>query len=710
MECNKQYGGIDYFKIVSALLVIAIHTSPLSSFNSNADFVFTRIIARMAVPFFLMTTGYFLLPQYLFGKSKDRKPLYCFLKKTLFLYMIVIVIYIPVNIYAGQFNGVNLLDIFRMLIFDGTIYHLWYLPASILGVLLLYFLGSKLPFKLIVSITIVLYGFGLLGDSYFGVTSNCLFLKTIYNIMFSVFSYTRNGIFYAPVFLAFGAGIRQIQQRKNNTGITIAFAFSVALLIAEGLTLHGLNIQRHDSMYIALLPCMFFLFQIILSMNIRPVKAFRSISSWIYIIHPLFIILVRGIAKLTHTESILINNSFVHYITVCFLSCVFGITLEKILNWKRKQPFCIGRAWIELDKNNLCQNIIALRSLLPQDSQLMPAVKANAYGHGAVLLSKELNRLGIKSFCVATVTEGIELRRNGIKGDILILGYTNPEQFPMLRKYHLTQTVIDFSYAQCLNTYGKKIKVHLKIDTGMHRLGERFERIDNIYDIFHCKNLIVTGAYTHLCADETTSERDRKFTSEQGAAFYRVVSDLEKHGYSCGKLHILASYGLINYSEFAGDYVRIGIALYGVLSNRSDLDNCPIKLHPVLSVKARVALTKDLYAGESAGYGLQYIAERNTKIAVLTIGYADGLPRSLSCGIGKVLVNNNEAPIIGRICMDQTLVDITDIPYVQQGDIAIIIGKSGEHEITAYDIAEQSSTITNEVLSRLGNRLDRVII
>ncbi|WMC94185.1 serine racemase VanT catalytic subunit [Kineothrix sp. MB12-C1] len=371
---------------------------------------------------------------------------------------------------------------------------------------------------------------------------------------------------------------------------------------------------------------------------------------------------------------------------------------------------CKDRAWIEIDRNNLLQNIVALQSLLPQGGKLMPVVKANAYGHGAVLLSKELNRLGISSFCVATVSEGIELRCHGIQGEILILGYTHPNLFPMLRKYRLTQTVIDCSYAKLLNSYGEKIEVHLKIDTGMHRLGERFERIEEIYSIFQCKNLMITGTYTHLCSDESTSEKDRKFTMQQGTVFCKVISDLKKRGYDCGKLHLLASYGLINYPGLVGDYARIGIALYGVLSNRADLENCPISLLPILSIKARVALTKDLYAGENAGYGLQYIANRYRKIAVLTIGYADGIPRSLSCGRGKVLINQKQAPIIGRICMDQMLIDVTDIPNVNTDDIAVIIGKSGEHEITVYDLAEAAGTITNELLSCLGSRLNRVLL
>lgn len=368
------------------------------------------------------------------------------------------------------------------------------------------------------------------------------------------------------------------------------------------------------------------------------------------------------------------------------------------------------RAWIELSQKNLSDNVAALRSILPQYCELMPAVKANAYGHGAVQVSKELSRMGVNSFCVASVPEAIELRKNGIKGDILVLGYTEPEQLALLRKYHLIQTVIDYTYGQVLNAYGKKLRVQLKIDTGMHRLGESSDKIDEICQLFQMKNLVIEGIYTHLCADETTSIEDSTFTFSQKEAFGKVIEEIRKRGYSCPKVHLQASYGLLNYPELSGDYARIGIALYGVLSNRHDMDHQSINLHPVLSVKAKIALVKDIHQGESAGYGQQYRAEKDRKIAVLAIGYADGLPRALSCGVGSVLINGRKAPIIGCICMDQTLVDVTGIPDVKQGDAAVIIGKSGEQEITAYDLAEQTKTITNEILSRLGSRLERVLL
>lgn len=373
------------------------------------------------------------------------------------------------------------------------------------------------------------------------------------------------------------------------------------------------------------------------------------------------------------------------------------------------------RAWIELSQKNLIENVSTLRSLLPQHCELMPAVKANAYGHGAVQVSKELNKLGVRSFCVASLAEAVELRKNGIKGEILVLGYTEPEQFALLKKYHLIQTVIDYSYGQTLNDYGKrgygrKVRVHLKIDTGMHRLGVCSKEVDEICQMFNFRNLKIEGIYTHLCADETTSIQDRIFTFSQKEAFGKVIDEIKKRGYSCPKIHLQASYGLLNYPELSGDYARIGIALYGVLSNRRDMENQRISLKPILSVKTRVALVKNMCKGESAGYGQQFKAEQNRRIAVLAIGYADGLPRALSCGVGKVLINGKKAPVIGCICMDQTLVDVTDIPNVKQGDVAVIIGKSGEQEITAYDLAEQTGTITNEILSRLGSRLERTLL
>ena len=365
-----------------------------------------------------------------------------------------------------------------------------------------------------------------------------------------------------------------------------------------------------------------------------------------------------------------------------------------------------GRAWIELDIERLRHNVEVLRSLLPQGCCLMPALKANAYGHGAVSIARELNTLGVHAFCVASVDEAVELREHGVEGEILILGYTHPQQAELLQRYDLTQTVVDREHAAELNALGQTLNVHIAVDTGMHRLGERCEDFERILEIFQMQNLSVKAVFTHLCTADSEDLEHRAFALRQLSSFRTVLRQLRQRGYS-PKAHILGSYGLLNYPEFGGDYARVGIALYGVLSCRDDLTGCPVKLLPVLSLKARVALVKQVYPGEGAGYGLDYVADREKQIAVVSIGYADGIPRSLSCGHGKALINGFEAPIIGRICMDQMLVDVSDVPDAKSGDAAILIGASGDKEITAYDLAEAAGTITNEVLSRLGERLKR---
>lgn len=186
MEHEKRLGGLDYFKMAAALLVIAIHTSPLTSVNATADFIFTRVIARIAVPFFLMVTGYFTLPQYLFRGSEDCGPIRRFLKKTLLLYAAAILLYLPVNMYAGHFQGAGVYDVFRMIVFDGTLYHLWYLPASALGMALVFW-GRKLPFWVVAAAAMALYCIGLFGDSYYGLSAACPVVRAGYEGLFHIF-------------------------------------------------------------------------------------------------------------------------------------------------------------------------------------------------------------------------------------------------------------------------------------------------------------------------------------------------------------------------------------------------------------------------------------------------------------------------------------------------------------------------------------------
>lgn len=216
MEQKQRFGGLDRFKFIAAFFVVAIHTSPLSSFSANADFLLTRVLARTAVPFFLMVTGYFLLPQYLFEKSMDRRPLLRFLKKTVLLYGIAILLYLPVNVYAGHFQGAGIGELIRKVLFDGTFYHLWYLPAVLLGVPLVCWAGSRLPFRILAGSCVLLYLIGLFGDSHYGFIANSP-IASFYDAVFHVFSYTRNGLFYVPIFLVMGAKLKVIHWREKRS-------------------------------------------------------------------------------------------------------------------------------------------------------------------------------------------------------------------------------------------------------------------------------------------------------------------------------------------------------------------------------------------------------------------------------------------------------------------------------------------------------------
>lgn len=340
---------------------------------------------------------------------------------------------------------------------------------------------------------------------------------------------------------------------------------------------------------------------------------------------------------------------------------------------------------------------------------LMAVVKAGAYGHGAFQIAAHLQKIGVKAFAVATIDEGIHLRRNGITGEILVLGYTCPSRAKELQKYDLIQTLIDYDYALALEQQGVVIKAHIKIDTGMHRLGYDVTDFGNVSSTFMLSHIHVAGIYTHLCAADSLQDDDVQFTRQQIERFRQLLQELAPMGIRQPKIHIQSSYGLLNYPGLDCDYVRMGIALYGVYSTPDAETKLHPDLRPVLSLRSRVVLTKTILQGECVGYGRTFAADRNRRIAIIPIGYADGIPRTLSCGRGYVLINGQKAPIIGRICMDQLTVDITDIPGIETGMVATLIGKDGGKEISAADMAAEADTITNELLSRMGHRLPVII-
>lgn len=366
------------------------------------------------------------------------------------------------------------------------------------------------------------------------------------------------------------------------------------------------------------------------------------------------------------------------------------------------------RAWIEINSANLEKNVKEINKIIPNGAKIMAIVKANAYGHGIVEISKILSKIGIKDFAVATLSEGIKLRQNNIDGNILILGYTDFKDLKYAIRYNLMQTIVDYDYAKKINKLpmNGKLKAHIKINTGMNRIGESYKNIGNIIEMYSMKNLQIEGIYSHLCVSESTQKEDIEFTKEQIKHFNNCIKQIKEAGYEPGKTHIQNSYGILNYPEIQCDYVRPGIILYGSKCDNKTITK--INLKQVLSLKARVTSVKIIEKGETVSYGRTFTANTNRKIATVSIGYADGYPRNLSGKKAKVLINGKYAEIIGRICMDQLVIDVTDISEVNQGDIVTLIGE--EPEITIEEISEKAETITNELLSRLGERLEKIII
>lgn len=548
---NKRcpHAALDLFRTAAASLVVAIHTSPLTSYTQAGDFFLTRILGRVAVPFFFMVSGYFLAQK---GWASTRS----FLKKTLVLYGGAVLLYLPLNWYQG---GCSLWEWFRRLLVGGTLYHLWYFPALVLGVLLAKgLLRLKLPLAL----------------------------------------------------------------------------FAAALLYLKGL---------------------------------------------------------------------LIENSLLHFGTVLTLSCLL---LALILLPRR--PRKDARAWRELDLDALANNARALRSALAPGCRLMAVVKADAYGHGAVPVARALQRQGVHDFAVACLTEGIALRRAGIRGTILILGYTDPKEAPLLFRYRLTQTVADLPHALALSARKLPLHVHVAVDTGLHRLGVAAGDRETLPRLYQLKHLHVDGTFSHLSDCDSLCEEDMDRTRSQLEQFQKTLDTLRSRGCRPGKVHIQSSYAVWNLPPQRCDYARIGIALYGVYSSRSAVYR-PLTLRPVLSLRSRVASVRTLGAGEWAGYGRGFQTRRETRLATVTIGYADGLPRDLPQRGGTVLIRGQRCPMVGRMFMDQLLVDVTDCAGAAAGDIVTLIGRDGGHYISAEQVADSCGTITNELLSRLGSRLTLIV-
>ena len=364
----------------------------------------------------------------------------------------------------------------------------------------------------------------------------------------------------------------------------------------------------------------------------------------------------------------------------------------------------------EIDLDAVDFNIKSIIKRVGGRAKIIGTVKADAYGHGAVEVAEVLAENGVDMFSVAMIDEGINLRNNGIKAPILVLGLTPPEYVKEAIEYDLIQTVSDYNTAEAISKEAKKLNkkavIHIKIDTGMGRIGFKpnEDAFDEIEKISKLENIEINGIFTHFC---TSDEKDKTFTYTQKERFVYAVTELEKRGINIPIKHASASAGLMDFDDLFFNAVRPGIILYGYYpSDEVMKDRLPLK--PVMSLKSYVMFIKDIENGDTIGYGRTYKADEKRTIATIPAGYADGYNRLLS-NKGYVLVNGKRAHLRGRICMDQCMADITGIE-AKQWDEVVLMGKQGNEEITADEIAKEIGTISYEVLCMVSKRVPRVYI
>jgi alanine racemase len=364
-----------------------------------------------------------------------------------------------------------------------------------------------------------------------------------------------------------------------------------------------------------------------------------------------------------------------------------------------------ARTWAEINLDNLVFNYNQAR-LLARGSKVLCVIKADAYGHGAIPAAEALTEAGADRFAVATAEEALQLRRHGIKAPILILGATDPVWVEELSANNIDITVGDpyFAEAYAARLKEKIIGVQLKFDTGMGRIGLRpGSAAEQAAAIAKMPCFSLKGAFSHLAAADMDGERG--FTSGQLTLFMKLIDALRQRGVTPPLLHLSNSAAIISHPDARLDMVRPGIMLYG----SNPCESAHAELKPVLSLYSRIVQVKTVTVSppETIGYGRTWRADRETVVAALPIGYADGLHRTLSNRM-EVLVHGKRAPQIGRVCMDMCMIDVTDIPGVKTGDRATIIGEDGAERITSDDLASIAGTISYEILCAVGRRVPRV--
>ena len=369
------------------------------------------------------------------------------------------------------------------------------------------------------------------------------------------------------------------------------------------------------------------------------------------------------------------------------------------------------RSWLEIDLAAIAYNVEQIKTLLSPQTTLMAVVKADAYGHGAVSVAKTVTPAGAGAFAVATTPEAIELREAGIKEPILVLGaaYTSDE-IKAISHWQLQPTLCTpqqaLLFSETLAKLGQTLEVHLNIDTGMSRLGTSWQKgVEFVQMVERLPNLKLAGIYSHFA---TADSPDQALMRQQHRRFQQVIQTLgidPKIGKNRPRLHISNSAATLTDGALHYDLVRVGLAIYGLYP--APHLSSTVDLKPVMQVKAKVTQIKTIEAGTGVSYGYQYIADKTTRIAVVGIGYADGVPRNLSNKM-NVLVRGEILPQIGAITMDQLMIDVTSMPDLQVGEVVTVLGKEGENSITADDWAADLGTISWEILCGFKHRLPRI--
>jgi len=370
----------------------------------------------------------------------------------------------------------------------------------------------------------------------------------------------------------------------------------------------------------------------------------------------------------------------------------------------------IRPVWVEVDLDRLAYNVREVRRVTLGSSRIMAAVKADGYGHGAVEASEVFLENGADRLATATLGEAMQLRRHRVEAPILVLGYVPEYLYPLLLEHDVSAAVYRLGHAKALSAAaleaGREAVVHVKVDTGMGRLGFRVdEAADAIMEIGSLPRLEVEGVFTHFAVSD---EADKTYTRGQFEKYMRVIDELGDRGFDVPVKHVSNSAAIIDLPEYSLDMVRPGIMLYGLYPS-PHVDHKRVDLLPAMTLKAKVSHVKTIPPGTGLSYGLTHSTERESRIATLPVGYADGYSRGLS-NVGEVTIDGRLAPIVGRVCMDQCMVDVTDIGQVEVSDTVTLFGDGSDGAPTVEEVAGWLGTIAHEVTCGVGRRVPRVYL